>query len=103
MYTLIFVEVFLSFLSQPFENNHKILCREIWEKVNVTWLDGGNKVEFGNKKTYHFRRDLSTADEDTRLILPNLPMIVRFFCLSTYNILILLLAVATIYGQPTYL
>jgi len=48
---------------------------EIWEKVNVTWLDGGNKVEFGNNKTYHFRRELSIGDEDTRLILPNLPMI----------------------------
>ena len=52
--------------------------RESWEKANVTWLDGGNKVEFGQKKTYHFQPDLSTAGEDTKLILPNLPMLVRF-------------------------
>ena len=52
--------------------------REKWEKANVTWLDGGNKVEFGQKKTYHFQPDLSTAGEDTKLILPNLPMLVRF-------------------------
>jgi len=48
---------------------------ESWEKANVTWLDGGNKVEFGQKKTYHFQPDLSTAGEDTKLILPNLPML----------------------------
>ena len=61
-----------------------ILYREIWQKTNVTWLDGGNKVEFGQKKTYHFRPELSTQapgtdGEDTKLILPNLPMIVSFF------------------------
>ena len=55
-----------------------LFFRESWEKANVTWLDGGNKVEFGQKKTYHFQPDLSTAGEDTKLILPNLPMLVRF-------------------------
>ena len=58
-----------------------ILYREIWQKTNVTWLDGGDKVEFGQKKTYHFRPELSTKapgtdGEDTKLILPNLPMMV---------------------------
>ena len=55
-----------------------LFFRESWEKANVTWLDGGNKVEFGQKKTYQFQPDLSTAGEDTKLILPNLPMLVRF-------------------------
>ena len=59
--------------------------RESWEKANVTWLDGGNKVEFGQKKTYRFQPDLSTAGEDTKLILPNLPMLVRFSHFSKIN------------------
>lgn len=49
---------------------------EKWEKVNVTWFENGNKVTFGQKKTYFFRQDLSVSDEDTLLILPNLPMLV---------------------------
>ena len=54
----------------------QILYREIWEKVNVTWLEDGNKVEFGQKKIYHFQEHLSYGSEDTKLILPNLPMMV---------------------------
>ena len=30
-----------------------ILSREIWQNMNVTWLDGGDKVKFGQKnETY---------------------------------------------------
>ena len=55
----------------------QILYREIWEKVNVTWLEDGNKVEFGQKKIYHFKEEGSyPGGEDTKLILPNLPMLV---------------------------
>ena len=41
-------------------------------------LDLLERIEFGQKKTYQFQPDLSTAGEDTKLILPNLPMLVRF-------------------------
>ena len=50
--------------------------REAWEKVNVTWLENGKQVSYGQKKTYFFRKDLSVAGEETILTLPNLPMLV---------------------------
>ena len=53
--------------------------REVWEKVNVTWLENGDKVEFGQKKTFFFREDLSIGLENSTLVLPNMPMIVSKF------------------------
>ena len=52
------------------------IIRERWEKVNVTWLENGKQVSYGQNKTYFFRRDLSVAGEETMLTLPNLPMLV---------------------------
>ena len=50
--------------------------REKWERVNVSWTEDGEAVNFGTKKTYFFRRDLSVGSEDDLMTLPNIPMIV---------------------------
>ena len=57
---------------------YNLICfsRESWEKVNITWLDDGKKVQFGQKKNFTFRKDLSVSDEETTLTLLNLPMMV---------------------------
>jgi hypothetical protein len=39
-------------------------------------MDNGDQVEFGQKKTYFFREDLSYGSQDTKLTLPNIPMLV---------------------------
>ena len=52
--------------------------RESWEKVNITFSDDKTQVQYGQKKFYKFRPDLSTDDEETKLTLLNIPMIVRY-------------------------
>jgi len=47
-----------------------------WRKANVTWLDGGNEVEYEQTKTYTFERDESVGGEDDVVTLPNLPFLV---------------------------
>ena len=68
----------LSSIHITFYHNH----RESWEKENVNWLDEGKQVQFGQRKTFKFRDDLSVSDEDTSLTLLNLPMMVSTGCLS---------------------
>ena len=50
--------------------------REKWERINVSWTEDGEEVNFGTKKTYFFRPDLSVGSEDDLMTLPNIPMIV---------------------------
>jgi len=48
---------------------------EKWERINVSWTEDGEEVNFGTKKTYFFRPDLSVGSEDDLMTLPNIPMI----------------------------
>lgn len=48
---------------------------ERWERVNVSWSSDDEEVNFGTKKTYMFRPDLSSGSEDDLMMLPNIPMI----------------------------
>ena len=48
----------------------------MWERINVSWTEDGEEVNFGTKKTYFFRPDLSYGSEDDLISLPNIPMIV---------------------------
>ena len=52
--------------------------QETWEKVNITYSENGEEVTYGQKKTFHFQRNLSFAGEDTVLTLPNIPLMVLF-------------------------
>ena len=53
-----------------------LFFREKWERINVSWTEDGEEVNFGTKKTYFFRPDLSYGSEDDLISLPNIPMIV---------------------------
>ena len=55
----------------------RVYSRQEWEKVGVRWLSGSSEVEYAQRKNYFFRRDLSVGDEDVRVVMPNLPLVVR--------------------------
>ena len=57
---------------------------ETWEKVDITYSENGEEVTYGQKKTFHFLRNLSFGDEDTVLTLPNIPMLVLFIFFSIF-------------------
>lgn len=45
--------------------------------MNVSWSSNNAEVEYSLSKAYFFREDLSVAPESQKLMLPNIPMIVR--------------------------
>ena len=61
-----------------------LFSRQTWSKVNVSWMSNGDRINYQQKKVFHFRRDLSAGGEDMLLTLPNVPMIVSCNC-NFYN------------------
>lgn len=54
------------------------LCRVKWERVNVSWVDNGDYVEYSLKKTYQFVPEMSAGSEEDVLTMINIPLAVRF-------------------------
>lgn len=48
---------------------------EHWEKSNVRWKDGDTKVEYGQKRFYKFKPQLSNGRLRDVVTLPNIPLI----------------------------
>ena len=62
--------------SNVFCNMPSLDCRVKWERVNVSWTDNGDYLEYSLKKTYQFVPELSAGSEEDVLTMINIPLAV---------------------------
>ena len=59
-----------------FTNAAAATCRVKWERMNVSWVDNGDYLEYSLKKTYQFVPEMSSGSEEDVLTMINIPLAV---------------------------